>query len=180
MKKISEVLGMRIVDEEGNIIGEAEKVIYSRSNGRVVGIIFRTGRILKGEAAVLFKDIQSIGRDAIIIKKGRSAVADPMRIVGIANVLEKEQDIMGYPVFTADGTELGEIKDIVFDEVRGDIRGYMLAGGLFEDIMEGRRILNYSDKITVGDGAVIVDDHRLDTFSHSQDSGLKNILKLED
>lgn len=176
MKKMSEIIGLKIVDSKGNFIGEVEKVVYSRSNGRVLGIIFHKGKIIRDIAAVLFKDIQNIGQDAIIIMDG-DILVDPFKIVGISNVLEKEQDIVGYPVLTVDGTEIGEVKDIVIDEIRGNIQGYILSGDFIEDLMEGRKMLKLDNCVTVGKGAVIVDNCRSDSNSFSQSGGLKNLLK---
>jgi len=179
LKKMSEIIGMNVVDANGNFIGEVEKMVYSRSRKRILGIFFRKGRIIKDKVAILFKDILSIGPDAIIIK-GSWVLVNPSKIVEMSNVIEEEQDIVGYPVLTVDGTQIGEIKDIVLDETHGNIEGYILSGDFIEDLMQGRRILKFDDIVTVGEEAVIVDNHQTDSRNYSQGGGLKNLLKLEE
>lgn len=176
MKKISQIVGMPVIDAKGNLIGEVERVVYSKKRGRVLGVIFKKGRIVRDKVAVRYRDIISIGQDVMIIKDGPCLV-NPYSVVEISNALE-EEDIIGYPVINSEGKEIGIIKDIIFSEQKGSIEGFVVARDLIEDLIEGRKVLKPGEGIVAGNGAVLV-SMQLDSGNNQKTGGLKNIFGID-
>jgi uncharacterized protein YrrD len=174
LKRVSDIVGMKVVDSKGSSVGEVERVICSRTRGRVLGIALkrkRTGR----EKIVHYRDILSFGDDLLIISD--RAVGRNPDGPEISRPVEGE-DITGYLVLTANGKEIGVVKDTVIGENSGTIEGYMVAGDLFEDLLKGRKILRLDKTVTVGNGCVVLDTLEPENFKSP--GGLENLLKLND
>ncbi len=176
MKRISDIVGMAVVNSEGNPMGEVDRVLCSRIRGRVMGIILKRKKISRNNAIVHYKDILSFGDDLLIIN-GR-LLSQPSNIPEIDHALE-EEDIMGYSVLTAEGREIGEVRDTVINEASGNIEGYLVAGDLYEDLMKGRKVLKLDKSAIVGNGSVILDGNEAADRSQKP-GGLENLLKLNE
>lgn len=177
MKKISDIAGMKVLDSRGKLIGEVEKVVYSRSRNKIPGIILKRNRLIKNHTAVQFKDIISFGGDVLIINP--NSTVNPSNVVEISRIFEEELDITGYRVYTSEGIEIGTIKDLLFDETSGVVQGYLLAGDFVEDLMNGRKILRLDDISIIGEGTIILNNGSVD-YSALPNSGLKNLLGLDE
>ncbi len=177
MKRISDIVGMEVVDSKGNPMGEVEKVICSRTRERVMGIILKRKRFAKGNAMVHYKDILSFGDDLLIVND--RVLTKPSEIPpDISRALE-EKDITGYSVLTAEGKEIGAIRDTVISEANGRLEGYLVAGDLFEDLMKGRKILKLERSAIVGNGFITLEDNNTDDMG-KKSGGLTNLLKINE
>ena len=179
MKKLSEIIGMRIIDEMGNAIGEVEKVVYSKSRRKIVAINFYKGRFRKSIVSVPFKDIQNIGNTEIIIREG-SIIKDNTNFSSYNLSDEEECELIGYRVITEDGKEIGEVRDIIIDEIYGSIYGYILSEDFFDDLFEGRKLLRFDENIIIGDGALIIQNYDYTIDNIYRNGGLKSFLGLEE
>ena len=173
MKRVSDIIGMAVVDSKGSPVGEVERVICSRTRGRVLGITLKRKRPGRGRTTVYYRDILSFGDDLLIIND--RAPARDLDMPDISRTVEGE-DITGYLVLTADGKEIGVIKDTVIGENSGIIEGYMVAGDLFEDLIKGRKLLRLDNTAAVGKGCVVLDTVEIDSLDSP--GGLENLLKL--
>ena len=61
-------------------------------------------------------------------------------------------------MLSADGTELGIVEDILFDEETGRVAGWRLSTGLIDDLLQGRPVLNEPLLLTMGEDALIISD----------------------
>ena len=173
LKRVSDIIGMTVVDSKGSPVGEVERVICSRSRGRVLGISLKRKRSGRGSTVVHYRDILSFGDDVLIIND--KAAGRDQDMPDISRPMEGE-DITGYLVLTADGREIGVIKDTVIGENSGVIEGYMVAGDLFEDLIKGRKFLRLDNTAAVGKGCVVLDT--IEVGSLDSPGGLENLLKL--
>lgn len=173
MKRVSDIVGMTVVDSKGSPVGEVERVICSRTRGRVLGISLKSKMPGRGKTIVHYRDILSFGDDLLIIND-RASGRD-LDMPDISRPVEGE-DITGYSVLTADGREIGVIKDTVIGETSGTIEGYIIAGDLFEDLIKGRKLLRLDNTAAVGKGCVVLDT--IEVGSLDSPGGLENILKL--
>ena len=177
MKKVSDIVGMEVVDSKGGTIGEVEEVLCSRARGRIMGIIIKRKKPARGQAIVHYKDILSFGDDLLIVndrltKNNADIPPDIVRTL-------EEEDITGYTVITAEGKELGTISDVMISDANGSIEGYLVAGDLFDDLVKGRKMLRLERTAVVGNGYITLDDNNTDRSVH-ETGGLKNILKLNE
>lgn len=177
MKKISEIIGMKVLDSKGSFAGEVERVVYSRNRRRIVGLLMKKGRIAGRAEAVLYRDIISIGDSIIIV--AQNAAMDSGSSAEIERTIQENSDITGHRVFTSDGKEVGMVKDVVFNENGGSVEGYILAGDFVDDLLNGRKVFKLTDNAVIGEGSIILGSGGLDCDSLSN-SGLKSIFGLKD
>lgn len=173
LKRVSDIIGMTVVDSKGSPVGEVERVICSRTRGRVLGITLKRKRQGKGSTVVHYRDILSFGDDILIIND--RAPGRDLDMPDIGRPVEGE-DITGYSVLTADGREIGMIRDTVIGENSGTIEGYIVAGDLFEDLIKGRKLLRLDNTAAVGKGCVVLDT--IEVGSLESPGGFENLLKL--
>jgi uncharacterized protein YrrD len=176
LKKIADILGMRVVDNRGNLVGSIEKAVFTRDRSRLLGVLVKAGRMSKNTLAIRFQDIISIGDDAVIINQG--AAVDPSRLVEIANALDEHVNITGYNVYTDSGDQMGTIKDIMIDERSGKVQGFLVAADLIEDLVNGRRMLTLDQRAVISEDRVIIPDENYQNIG-AFDVGLKRFLDLE-
>jgi uncharacterized protein YrrD len=177
LKKIADMMGMRVIDSQGNTVGTIGQAVFTRNRNRLLGILVRTGKMAKSTLAIQFKDILSIGDDAVIVNRG-SAI-DPSGVVEISNALEEGNDITGYSVYTHRGDQMGTIKDIMIDERTGKVQGFLMAADLMEDLMNGRRMLKLDQSAVISEDNVIITDEGYNS-DIGFGIGLKRFLDLED
>lgn len=177
MKKVSDIIAMEVVDSGGNPIGEVERVLCSRTRGRIMGITLKQRRPVRGNAVIHYKDILSLGDDLIIVNN-RSTAGDGSDHGEMDRGAENE-DVTGYTVLNADGKEMGKITDTVISEANGSIEGYLVAGDLFVDLIEGRKLLRLERSAIVGNGSIML-DHEAEGKDLQKKGGLKSLLKLND
>lgn|GEM_PF-2896046 len=175
LKRVSDIVGMTVVDSKGSPVGEVARVLCSRTRGRVLGIIVKRRRLARGGTVVHYKDILSFGDDLLIIND--KSAGQNRDIPDISSPAEGE-DVTGYSVITADGRELGVIRDTVIGESNGSIEGYLVAGDLFEDLLRGRKLLKLERSAVVGKGTVVLGDGAA-ADGTVKSGGLENLLRLK-
>ncbi len=151
MLRRSDVLGLGVVElASGKRIGVIDDVVIDRTAGRLEGLLVKTAG---GVSYVRHGDIQAFGQDAVTLgdKVLRDAGDQTERARSLATVL-------GKPVLSDDGIDMGTIDDICFDEETGAVMGYQVSGGLIQDLVEGKELLPFDSKLTYGEDAVIVHD----------------------
>ncbi|HLJ68373.1 MAG TPA: PRC-barrel domain-containing protein [Chloroflexota bacterium] len=66
--------------------------------------------------------------------------------------------VEGLRVVTESGTEIGTVADIDADFSTGDVRGYVLAGGLVDRLQHREKVVPTSTVKNIGDWTIVVAD----------------------
>ncbi len=135
-------------------MGEVRDLLIGRRGDRLSGLrVVCTGRFaLK---SLRFRDIHSLGEDAVIVHDA-TALLSPSRVRAVEAGARGPDAVIGKPVITADGRDLGIIDDIVIDPVAGKVTGYEVSGGLVTDLVDGKLILPVPPGMRVGQDAVLI------------------------
>ncbi|MGI6703427.1 MAG: PRC-barrel domain-containing protein [Clostridia bacterium] len=176
MKRVSDIVGMKVVDSEGSPVGEVARVLCSRTRGRVLGIEVKKRKYARGGTVVHYRDILSFGDDLLIINDKNTG---PNRDIPDIGSPGEGEDIIGYSVITADGSDMGIIRDTVIGEANGNIEGYLVAGDLFEDLLRGRKLLKLDKTEVVGKRTVVLGDGAI-ADEAVKSGGLENLLRFND
>lgn len=64
--------------------------------------------------------------------------------------------MLGRPVITTNGKQLGILEEVYFDEKQGNIVGYELSDGFMNDVMDGRQLICQPDQFLFGQDAFVV------------------------
>ncbi len=135
-------------------MGEVRDLLIGRRGDRLSGLrVVVSGRFsLK---SLRFRDIHSLGEDAVIIHDPTALLA-PSRVRAAEAGARGPEKIIGKRVITADGRDLGTVDDIVIDATAGKVTGYEVSGGLVRDLVDGKLILPVPPGMKVGQDAVII------------------------
>lgn len=170
----SSILGMPVYTlDRGRCLGSVKDVVYDSNNGRLIGVTIEEPGFFSPERRVLlFEDIQSIGRDAIMIEK-RDALRRTERVPEVHRAVERRHSIKGKMLITESGNKLGSISDAYIDENSGHAVSYEVSHGVTGDIGSGRNYVSASQARTVGLDAIIVPDDVESTLEEQEPGGMK-------
>lgn len=155
MQKIRCLLDLPILEiKSGAQIGEAQEVVLDIEKAAVVGIIITGANWFSESQGIYFRDIQRIGRDAIMVhnKEVVTSLSDLQQSTGVycsKSLFEKQ-------IYTEAGISLGSLVDILFDESTGEIREYELSDGIVTDLLRGRMIMPMPQAQVVSTDKLIV------------------------
>ncbi len=143
-----DVIGLKVISlKKGKTIEDVDDLIYEPKENRVRALLVDKGGWFSDAKVILYEDIKKIGKDAVIVES-----SDVLRRAGeIGNRVETIARANTYltktKIMTEDGTELGKVSDIFFDDTSGRV----------EELEVGRgKIVKVADIITIGEDATIV------------------------
>ena len=113
--------GKRLIDRpilslaDGVRVGAVKDVILGPENDQVIGLLTDEGGLLSSAHFVPLGEVQSFGKDAIVVRSTDSVLpAD--RAPDIKAILERDTSLLGIKVFTDTGEAQGTVNDVYFDE----------------------------------------------------------------
>ncbi|WP_352418534.1 PRC-barrel domain-containing protein [Proteiniborus sp.] len=176
MRKVSELIGIPVVcKKSGARIASVKEAIFSKKKYRIMGFVVSEGSIFREAKIIQLNNIVFIGKDALIVKNEN--VIETCSTLPELNQLLNEKKIVEEEVLTEEGESLGHIKDILIDEEKGKIIGFILTDGLIQDIKEGRNVLPYTTGIVFGENSVIVSNETKSLFDRYKED-YKKLLEL--
>jgi len=156
--KTATLLGYRVIAQsEGVDLGKVRQVIFDAVNGHAAALLLGEKDLfgLVDAQVVAWEEIQQIGENAVIVKNtdSRQKAGDRPDLIPL---LEQRHLIPSAKIYTEDGTELGTIKDLLF-EADGVITHYEISGGLIEDTLHGTRFMAAQFQMRIGEEVVFVE-----------------------
>ena len=160
MRTMKDLHGMTILDvRDGKKLGQADEVVISPDDGRVLGFVMKTGGLLRnGESIVEIDDVRAIGRDAITVEGEEVAHTSEAASEAFSQARSGERALAGRKVVTQGGSLVGQVDDVAIDEDGRRVTALLLGGGLLEqsDAVAADRI------VSVGPDVIVVRDERAD------------------
>jgi uncharacterized protein YrrD len=177
VRKESDLIGLPILSKkDGNKIASIKDVIYSKKKFRVLAFLVSEGGLFREAKVIKFSDVESIGKDAVIVVNDR--VIEKAKVIPeLDEIINNQKKLSDEEVLTENGESLGLIKDILIDETKGKIIGFILTDGLIQDIKEGRNILPYKNGITFGEDALVINEKLKCEFDKYKED-YKKLLEL--
>lgn len=111
--------------------------------------LWRKGKIIPVDQII------SIGEDAVTVDTDSAIPILPSE-QPFLSMVDGQYKFKGKPVMTTNGSELGMVEDVYFQEQLGKIVAYELSDGFFSDVTEGRKVLPLQPDFIIGDDAIIV------------------------
>ena len=178
MLKSKELRGINVVNiENGRLIGKVKNTIYSFRQELIMGFSIYSGRWVKKDIFIPINDIEIIGRDVILANK-----PEKLQCINknqeVVNAIKEIDRVFSMNVITNKGEEIGHIEDVIISEEKFKIGGYIISDGFVEDIIKGKLIIPFSEKIIFGENDVIIDSNYKNIVLKN-DISLKKIFKEE-
>lgn len=173
--RCSEVTGLPVICiENGKRIGIVKDVIFSPSHRKVSAFLLEGSGYKPYKKVVMLEDVMSLGKDAVMINSySRKKIVKK----GInEGKLNDKGEIRGLKIYSKSGEELGEVKDVLFDYQTGLVEGVEVSDGLFQDIIQGRKILPLFGKVEFSDESMLVDREAVDEMMNTGGGIKKKLL----
>jgi uncharacterized protein YrrD len=151
--KGQQIIGQKVMTlKDGREIGRVEDLIVDDSEGYLKGIVLENRSILRNAKIIPWNHLVQVGRDALIIS-GQEDVLDEAN--DLNSLLWRKNT--GKNVISITGTEIGTIKDLVFDKNTGKILGFELSGGIWADLNQGRKMIPWAQNQLMHKESFLVD-----------------------
>ncbi len=178
MRKESEFIGCSVINKNnGNKICNIKDIIYSKNKFKIIAFLNNEGGFLREKKIIRFKNIEYIGKDAIMVKNEKF-VEKASSLPEIDKLIEESISMKGKEVISEDGESLGFIKDILIDEKKGKILGFVLTEGVIQDLVEGRNVIPLIKGMKFGEDNLLISKKIKDDFENNKED-FKKLLRLE-
>lgn len=156
--KSATLIGYRVISQiEGIDLGKVRQIVFDGVNRRAAFLLLSDKDLfgLMDAQIVPWDEIQSIGENAVIVRNADSC-QKAKSIPDSVPLLEQKDLLPGAKIYTEDGTGLGHVKDVIYEE-DGAISGYELSAGIIEDTLNGTRFLPALYNLRLGAEVIFVD-----------------------
>lgn len=155
MRKGSTVIDQDVFSvSDGTRLETVTDLVINEANDAIIALLIDTGGLMSSSKVIPVSSIHRFGPSAVMVENA-DVIVEADDIPEVNDILEREDSVLGSRVVTHEGDDLGEIKDMYFDEKTGQIRGFEVSGGRVGDLMEGTSYLKLEQVNTVGPDAVI-------------------------
>lgn len=168
--KYLDLKGTSVINKRGDRLGRVYDFIFDAKNKRITGLIICNTLVsekyycLGLGSLVHYKEFLEIDQEIYKIKK--SIISKNKRIL-LRHYLNMEiKDIKGIGQ--------GKLIDMFINVLEGDLVALVISNGFFEDLLNGRNIINVSKADRFGENNIIIDECKLVC---KNDSCFKKYLK---
>ncbi|RCX13790.1 uncharacterized protein YrrD [Anaerobacterium chartisolvens] len=177
MERYSEVVGLPVISADtGKKLGLVKDVIFCPKKKEIKGFMLERKGCEIYKRIIFLKDVLNVGRDALIIENGASI--RKMHRSENNEELKEKGEIRGLKVYSKRGSDLGVVKDIVFDCKTGVVEGLEISDGLLQDIMKGRSLLPLFGKVEFSEENIIVEKEAVEEMTQTG-GGLRRFFKIK-
>jgi uncharacterized protein YrrD len=148
-----------ITVEDGKNINTIKDIVYDGITNKVTAFVVDEKGWFNTAKIILMQDIQSIGKDAILIQnESKIVTADSQVDKSVALTANNDNFLDTNEVITQSGTKLGQVTDIYFNEITGKLEAIEVSEGFLKKIVSGTKKIVLDDIITIGKENLIVED----------------------
>lgn len=175
LHRYSEVLNLPVLcADSGKRAGIVKNIIFSLESKEVKALLLEHKGLSMNKRVVFLGELLSLGGDAAIVNSS-GCVAEMDRIA-YSEAFRDDGSLLGLKVYSRDGGELGVVKDVIFDYRTGKIECFEISDGLFQDVMQGRKLLPLFGKVELGDEFAIVESEAVEEMEETG-GGIRNKLQ---
>lgn len=156
MRRAKDMLGLPVIDvRTGKQLGSV-KDLWIDSEWQVQAILLDNKSWFSIPRFILWEDINSFGEDAVTVTD-EAVIRSEEDITGAWVLLTGSGQIMGLPLLTVNGQQLGRVEDVYFSpNMDKRIIGFELSEGFLADVKDGRKWLPAPEQATMGQDVIMV------------------------
>lgn len=172
-KQYTTLLGNPIVNSQtGEELGEVYDVIIDVETGKLEAFWVKRG-VLSGADKILSLHDVSEWKLKVYVKD-EDAIINPEEIIKVREIVQQNIHLYLHPVETLSGIKLGEVDDIFFDSMTGQILQIQVAKN-FCGFKYNKKLIAYTEIYEVNSKAVVLkDDYKYTSMK------LKEVLDLSE
>lgn len=172
------IIGLNVLSiQTGTKVADIKELLYDPSQNRVLGFLIDEGGWFSSSKIIKIEDVMSIGHDAVMIASDEIVkTADELQ-GKVSRIADEGHYLTHNKVVTEDGTDLGRITDILFEDTSGNVVAFEVSQGVVQDVRGGKKQIRLDDIITVGKEAVIVKAFTEVAFmEQAEEGGLSGVM----
>lgn len=173
MIKESDLIGLPLIDKDGKEVACAIGALYSKHNDELVGVLVSTGKLLKRNQMIDFKNILSIDSEEIYIQD--KFVFNKLKSLPSSQIYSKS--LIGQEILTLEKNSIGYIRDVLIDKDKGKVIAFILTEGIIDDLSKGRSVIPFDNKMIFKEEHIIVNSSVEEDFTKNRE-GYKKLLEL--
>ncbi len=174
MEKYSEIIGLPVICASGGKnIGIVKDILFCPESKEVKALLLEQKGFRVKKRIILIKDVINMGRDAVMVEDSKCIVE--MSKAEKTGELGKRGLVRGLNVFSREGNNIGAVEDIIFDSTTGHIEGLEITDGIFQDIINGRKIVPVIGRVEFGSENIILDKEAIEEIMETG-GGIKKLL----
>lgn len=171
-KKGDNVIGLSVITlDDGKKLETVKDIIYDPAQNRVRGLLIDVGGWFSEARVLPIEEVKSIGDNAVIIEDSTAIHKASELGEKVAGITSEGHHLTKNSVVTEDGTELGQITDIIFDTESGFVKEFEVSQGLIKNVASGKKWFRIEDIVTVGDQVTIVRGYTEVAFDEQAEAG---------
>jgi uncharacterized protein YrrD len=155
LRNSQEVIGLAVFHQEtGKKLGTVCDLLFDDSH-KLRGLLLENGGWLKRRRFLPADAILSIGKDAVVMKKGTTLKPLDSSLHDCFGLVTGEKALRGRSLLLTSGLQLGTVENVYFQEELGTLIGYELSEGWLNDLRFGRKMLKANGTFIWGEDALI-------------------------
>lgn len=155
--KATNVIGLKILTlQDGKLLDRINDIIYDPHDNAIKAFVVDKGGLFSQPKVVLTKDISSIGKNAVMVKDESVLKNASDAGQNIADIAKEDTYLTKSKIVTEDGTTLGSVSDIYFDDKTGHVEELEVSQGGLQNFQSGKKHIKIADVMTIGKDATIV------------------------
>ena len=177
--KGKDVIGLKVVTlDKGEKLENVNEIVYDPQDHYVKALIIDNGGWFSDAKVILYPDIKSLGKDAIIVESDRVVKKASDVQQRIARIVKDDNFLTKNKIVTEDGTELGQVSDILFEPSTGKVRELEVSQGI-KNLQSGKKRVKVEDIVKIGTDVTIVKDFvREEMATQAQQQGIQGTVNL--
>jgi uncharacterized protein YrrD len=156
LQRATPLIGRDVITlDSGQKVETVSDVLYDAESKKVLGLVIDKAGWFKDAKVLLFSDIESIGKDAIMISSSKLVKKAADVPINVATIARNDKRLTQTKIMTEDGKELGTVSDIYFDDQTGQVSELEVSQGL-KDAGSGKKRIPVTAIVNTGQDVTIV------------------------
>ncbi|BAU27049.1 uncharacterized protein YrrD [Aneurinibacillus soli] len=156
MQRARDIIGLPVIGREtGKEVGSVQDLLFNKQ-WQYMGLLLKEKNFFHKGTYVPASAVFSFGTDCIMI--GAEAITSFDSSSMWQMLRTGRAPLKGKSVVTACGRHLGFVADVYIEPHAGKIVGYELSDGFLSDMLDGRRMIRDTQRITLGEDTVVVEN----------------------
>ncbi len=158
LRHITDVHQQPVLDlETGEMLGHVSSWVINPASQKVVAFTLTKLRGWQGTRVVVPADIVEYAPEMIVVQS-QNAVIVPDEVAGLAELLDKHLELIGFRAETESGKLLGVVSDVVFDTIASTIWQYYIQSLSIVGTMTGNLILSANRVLRIEKRRIVFPD----------------------
>ncbi|HLL61294.1 MAG TPA: hypothetical protein VK338_06255 [Candidatus Nitrosocosmicus sp.] len=155
--KVSDIKKADVLSEDGKKMSKIQNILYDPQQKKIVAFMTSKPSLISDAKIIMSGNIKKMSDKAILVDSETSEKKSSQLSVQMEQMAKDEKlSLSKGKVIGEDAIEFGSISDVFLDSQTFKVFGFELSQGTMQDMKSGKKTMQISEIVSVGDDAVIV------------------------